>query len=188
MRDLMLRHSLTTALVLLLAAPAAAQTTSPAGGTVPTAAPEDVTTIDAILGALYDVISGPAGQERDWDRFRSLFVPEAKLIPTGFPEASPKATARFITVEGYIESSGPILEERGFFEREIGRVVERFENIAHVFSTYDSRSTADGAVFARGINSIQLMWDGERWWVANIMWRGVGPDAEIPAKYLQKRE
>lgn len=178
----------TVAVALALAAPAAAQTTAPTGGTVPTAAPADVATLDGIIAALYDVISGPAGKARDWDRFRSLFVPEAKLIPTGFPEGSAKAQVRFLSVEDYITGSGPSLEARGFFEREIGRVAERFENIVHVFSTYESRRTRDGDVIQRGINSIQLTWDGERWWVTNVMWRGVGPNVEIPAKYLGGRE
>ena len=178
------RSWLEISIVLALAAPATAQTTSPTGSEVPTAAPEDVATIDGLIAALYDVISGPAGQARDWDRFRSLFLPEGKLIPTAFRDGSAKATANLWTAEDYVELAGSSLEENGFFEAEIGRVEERFENIAHVFSTYDSRRTADGEVFQRGINSIQLMWDGERWWVMNIMWRGVGPEAEIPTKYL----
>ncbi len=180
-----MKHILMAALALALASPARAQTTAPTGGTVPTAAPEDVATVDAIIAALYDVISGPAGQARNWDRFRSLFVPEAKLIPTGVPEGSTQARARFLGVEDYITASGRSLEERGFFEREIGRVSERFENIVHAFSTYESRRTRDGEVIQRGINSIQLTWDGERWWVTNIMWRGVGPNVEIPPKYLR---
>lgn len=164
--------------------PLAAQSASPTGGTVPAARSADVASIDAILGALYEVISGPAGQARDWDRFRSLFVPEARLIPTGVPEGSAQARARVLSVEDYIAQSGPFLEERGFFERELGRVTERFETIAHAFSSYESRWTSDGEVFQRGINSIQLMWDGNRWWVVNILWRGVPPEQEIPEQYL----
>ena len=160
-----------------------AQTATPSGGTAPDADRADVESIDAIIAALYDVISGPAGQERNWDRMRSLFVSEAKLIPTGFPRDGGNARANYMALEDYIERNGPFLVENGFFESEIGRVEERFENIAHVFSTYDSRATKDGDVFARGINSIQLLWDGERWWIANIMWRGVGPEFEIPGKY-----
>ena len=182
-----MRTLYTIALALVLAIPTVGQSTAPTGGAVPAAAPEDVTTIDAILAALYDVISGPAGQARDWDRFRSLFLPEARLIPTSFPEGSARARARVLGVEDYIDGSGPSLEQRGFFESEIGRVTEQFENIAHAFSTYESRATRDGEVFQRGINSIQLMWDGERWWVTNIMWRGVGPDALIPPRYLGGR-
>ena len=174
---------LTTVLLLCFIAPTSAQTASPTGSEAPTAVPEDVATIDAIIAVLYDVISGPAGQARDWDRFRSLFVPEAKLIPTSFPEGSLKATARLWTAEDYVGIAGSSLEEQGFFEIEINRVQEQFENIAHAFSTYESRRTADGDVIQRGINSIQLVWDGERWWVMNIMWRGVGPGAEIPTKY-----
>lgn len=178
---------MTRLIVLLLVAgltPAYGQVTAPTGSPVPEAAPQDVATIDAIMGSLYGVISGPAGEARNWDRFRSLFLPDAKLIPTGVREGSTKARARFMSVEDYIAGSGAFIEERGFFESEIARVVDRFENIAQVFSTYESRWTPEGDVFQRGINSVQLMWDGERWWIVNIMWRGVAPDAVIPPKYL----
>ncbi len=177
---------LTVAFGLMLATPVVAQTVTPTGGTSPTASREDVASVDAIIAALYDVISGPAGEARAWDRFRSLFVADAKLIPTGVRSGESKATARVITVDDYIESSGSTLEERGFFESEIGRVTEQFGNIVHAFSTYDSRWTHDGDVFQRGINSIQLLDDGERWWIVNIMWWGVGPDVEISAEYLKK--
>lgn len=154
----------------------------------PAPRPDDVGSVDAIIGALYDVISGPAGEVRDWERFRSLFVPGARLVPVGPPpddrEAPPRAF--FMSVEDYVERSGPLLEERGFFEREIGRVEERFDHIAHAFSTYESRWSRDGEVFQRGINSIQLLWDGERWWIVHIMWRGVGPDVEIPERYRER--
>ena len=177
---------LTVAFGLMLATPVVAQTVTPTGGMSPTATTEDVASVDAIITALYDAISGPAGEARDWDRFRSLFVADAKLIPTGVRSGESKATARVITVDEYIESSGSTLEERGFFESEIGRVTEQFGNIVHAFSTYDSRWTPEGDVFQRGINSIQLLDDGERWWIVNIMWWGVGPDVEIPAKYRKK--
>ncbi len=180
---------LALAAVLVLAHPATvlAQQTSPTGGEVPPAKASDVQSVDAIIAALYDVISGPAGEKRDWDRFRSLHLPEARLIPTGFPQGSDRARARVMTVNDYVTNSGPFLEERGFFEVEVGRVTERFENIVHAFSTYESRWNPDDAdPFQRGINSIQLMWDGERWWITNIMWRGVGPEFEIPGKYFKK--
>ena len=45
--------------------------------------PKDVASIDAIMKAVYDVISGDAGKLRDWDRFRSLFHKDARLIPSG---------------------------------------------------------------------------------------------------------
>jgi hypothetical protein len=171
---------------LMLAVPASAQTVTPTGAAAPAAAAADVATVDAIIAALYDVISGPAGQARDWNRFRSLFVSEARLVSAGVPRGGTMARARVLSIEDYVEASGPLLEERGFFEREIGRVTERFENMVHAFSTYESRSTADGAVFQRGMNSIQLLHDGERWWIVTVMWWGVGPDFTISEKYLSK--
>ena len=171
--------------ILLLAAPQlSAQTKTPTGGTVPTANPADVSSIDAIIAAIYDVVSGPAGEERDWNRFRSLFDTEARLIPTSPAQDEAEFSAQMWGVEDYIERAGPSLAASGFFEVESKRVMELFENIAHVFSTYESRRTPDGEVFMRGINSIQLMFDGERWWVMNIMWRGVGAEFQIPAMYL----
>jgi len=147
---------------------------------------DDVKSIDAIVAALYDVISGPAGQKRDWDRMRSLFVPGARLIPA---VPSPTgATARVLDVEGYIDRSGATLERNGFFEREIARRMETFGNIAHVFSTYESRHTAaDPSPFARGINSIQLLKDGDRWWVVTVYWDSERAGTAIPAEYLPKK-
>src|SRR4029079_8421731 len=136
----------------------------------------DVASLDSIVAALYDVISGPAGKKRDWDRFRSLFIPGARLIPTG-KRQSGEVASRVITVDDYATANAKLLEENGFFEREVSRRTENFGNIAHVFSTYDSKHKAeDPKPFARGINSIQLMNDGKRWWIVTVFWQGEGPD------------
>ncbi len=174
------RHLVTGSLLFLGATGVAAQ-----GPPIPTASPADVGSVSAILEAVYDVISGPAGEARDWDRMRSLFVPGARLIPTGRTQAG-DARHRVLTLEEYIESSGPFLERNGFFEREIGRVSERYGNIVHAFSAYDSRRTAEDAEpFARGINSFQLWHDGSRWWVVSIFWEAETPENPIPEKYLK---
>lgn len=153
----------------------------------PPAKPEDVESLDAIIAALYDVISGPAGEKRDWDRMRSLFVPDARLVPTGRRQDGSHA-ARVLTVEDYIRVAGPGLEQNGFFEREIGRVAEQYGNIVNLFSTYDSKRTAaDEKPFMRGINSIQAMNDGKRWWIVTVMWEAERPDNPIPDKYLQPK-
>lgn len=166
---------------VLLAAPLSAQ-----DRTAPTARAEDVASIDAIIAALYDVISGPAGQKRDWDRFHSLFVAGARLIPTGRTPQG-QVRHRVITPQEYATTSGAVLEERGFFEREIGRTMERFGNVAHVFSAYDSRNAqSDPQPFARGINSIQLLHDGSRWWVVSIFWDSERADNPIPPQYLNR--
>lgn len=159
------------------------QVAGPVAVTVPAAAPADVASIDAIVAALYDVISGPAGRPRNWARMRSLFIPGGRLMPTGPRQG---ATAmRVLEVNDYIALSGPQLERVGFQERELARRTEQFGHIAHVFSTYEGRSQTDSTV-TRGINSIQLMNDGARWWVVSVFWAAERPDTPLPAKYLRK--
>ena len=144
--------------------------------------PADVASLDAIMRAVYDVISGPAGAKRDWNRMRSLFTSNARLMPL-----APNGL-RSGTVEDYISSSGPMLERDGFFEQEIARTVEQYGDIAHVFSTYQARRTADGPVFMRGINTFQLARHGGRWWVVSIMWQQEAPERPIPPQYLPPTE
>jgi DNA-binding beta-propeller fold protein YncE len=158
---------------------------APSDNNVP-ARPQDVASIDAIISALYDVISGPAGQRRDWDRFRSLFVPGARLIPTGRRQDGMRVL-RVITPDEYATNIGPQLENGGFFEREIGRRTEQFGAVVHVFSAYDSKRTAaDTVPFARGINSIQLFNDSKRWWVVSIFWDSERRDNPIPADIVRR--
>ena len=152
-----------------------------------TANPTDVDSEDAILVALYQSISGPACQRRDWDRFRSLFAPGARLIPTG-PNADRKAVARAETPDEYANAAKIGLEENGFFEHETARTGEMFGAISHAFSTYESRRTAaDEKPFARGINSIQLLNDGSRWWIITVYWQAERPDSPIPPQYLPRK-
>jgi len=173
---------------LAIAAPAAAQAPDTTRRTMPAPRPADVASADAIIAALYDVISGPAGQQRDWDRFRSLLLPEARLIVVGRRDTTTGVSRpRVMTAEQYIAGAGPQLERNGFFEREIAQSSETFGGVTHRFSTYDSKRTAaDPKPFARGINSIQLLNDGRRWWVVTIFWDAERPDNPIPAKYLPR--
>lgn len=151
----------------------------------PEAKPEDVASIDAITKAVYDVISGDAGVKRDWNRFRSLFHPSARLIPT-FKNREGKFMAQAITPEEYITGNSKFLEEKGFHEREIARRVEQYGNIAHVFTTYETKfKLSDEKPFMRGINSVQLFNDGKRWWVLSIAWSAETPETILPEKYLK---
>jgi hypothetical protein len=180
------------ALVIVLAAMAHGQTPTPTPTPQPsplpvsTAEPADVATMDAIVASLYDVISGPPGK-RNWDRFRSLFYPGARLIPTGRRQTG-EAGSRVLTPQDYIDRSAPLLEKNGFFEREISRRTEKFGNIAHLFSTYESRHAKDDAKpFARGINSIQMMNDGKRWWILSVFWQAEDEKNPLPSEYLRTR-
>lgn len=159
-------------------------TPAPTEVSAPPARPADVASIDAIIAALYEVISGPAGQNRDWNRFRSLFTPGARLIVAA-PSREGRVPSRSMSVEEYVTGAGPMLMRDGFWEREIANRVERYGNVAHVFSTYESRRTSpDSAPFSRGINSIQLITNGERWWVVTILWDFERPGNPIPQQYL----
>ena len=172
-------------LLLLGAGPGCpAQGQDPASSPPP-AGPGDVESVDAIVAAVYDVISGPAGEARDWDRWRSLFLPEARLVAVSVTPAG-ETRYRVMTPEDYVSMAGGSLEENGFFESEIGRVQEEFGPVVHLFSAYQSkRSLDDPEPFARGINSFQLMHDGERWWVLTIYWTSERPDLPIPEKYIR---
>ena len=148
----------------------------------------DVESIEAIIAAAYDVISGPAGKRRDWDRQRSLFFPGARLIPTAVEvgRSDVDLAPLILDVEGYIARVEPLFEKSGFYEKEIARRVEQFGQIAHVWSTYESRhDPSDAAPFMRGINSIQLFSDGKRWWILSIYWQHESQRYPLSQKYLQ---
>lgn len=186
------------ALLLALSLPAAAQqsppalTPSPVASTAPAAAEAeaeaeaeaDVTSIDAIVKALYATISGPAGQPRDWNRLRSLFLPEARMMPVG-KRPTGEVRMRMLGVNDYIATSASLIEKNGFDERELARREERFGNIAHVFSTYEARTELE-PIHLRGINTLQLMFDGKRWWIVSLMWQAESADMPLPAAYLPR--
>src|SRR5437879_11993353 len=129
---------------LLCAQNPSKQQSSPPGVTVsptPAAKPSDVASPVAILAAVYDVISGPATQKRDWDRFNSLFYPDARLIRTA-PQKEGGFSATTFTPQGYVDRATLYFEKNGFFEREIARHTERWGNILIDFRNYESSHDA----------------------------------------------
>jgi hypothetical protein len=152
----------------------------------------DVDTVEHLVSSLYDVISGPAGKPRDWDRFRSLFLPDGRLgviradAPAKDNQPARHGDAVFRTPDVYVERNDPYFKTNGFFERGIANRVEEFGNLVQVWSTYESRHTmADSAPFARGINSIQIVRAQGRFWLANVMWDDERPGLTLPEKYLR---
>ena len=146
---------------------------------MPGSTDEDVASIDGIIRALYEVISGPAGAPRDWDRERGLFFPGARLVPTR-PRPEGGAIADAFDVEGYIASRSPMFEKDSFFETEIARSTFAFGNIAHVLSSYELSRAPGEKPFVRGVNSIQLFHDGSRWWVLSMAWDNERPGNPLP--------
>lgn len=160
----------------------------------PKARAEDVQSVDALMAALYDVISGPAGKPRDWDRFRSLFLPEGRLGV--IRHAAPAADGRpahpddvvFLTPDDYVQRDDPFFHANGFFERGIANRVEEFGNLVSVWSTYESRHNAnDAKPFVRGINSLQIVKAQGRYWVASILWDDERSGVTLPDKYLKEK-
>jgi hypothetical protein len=146
---------------------------------VPQAKAADVRSIDAIMVAIYASISGPAGT-REWNRFRSLMLPKGRLTQSIVdPEGRP--AVRQWSVDEFIAETTPLFAAQPFYEKAIVNKVQRFGNIAQVFTSYASRSAPDAKPFQRGINSMQLVYDGKRWWVVSILW-----DIDRPGNALPK--
>ena len=138
----------------------------------------DLAAIDAAIRGVYEVISGPPGQKRDFDRMRSLFAPGATLKAVG-----PKGLHGG-SLEDYIARDKDILEREGFTERELGRRLEVWGGLATAWSSYDGR-TASGSFHERGINSFQLVKIDGKWLVASILWQEETPDNPLPANLIK---
>jgi hypothetical protein len=149
---------------------------------MPEPAHADVASIDAIITAFYDVISGPAGQPRQWRRDSTLYIPEVRFV--SMSKQGQRIVANVMDHAAFARTSDPGMVRNGFFEREIRRVTRRFGNVAQVASTYEFSSTPNGAAQGRGINYINLFWDGRRWWIANAVWDDERPDNPIPPEHL----
>lgn len=164
-------------------AEAAAPNGSPATHEAEPATLDEFAILDNVVAALYGTISGPAGS-RDWERFRQLFFPGARLLRTVvLPEGEVNMSA--MDVQGFIDFADPFLRLHPFYERELFRQVDQFGQIAQLFSTFESsRSPEGGGSLGRGINSVQLWFDGCRWWVMNMLWDDERPGNPIPPEYL----
>lgn len=151
----------------------------------PPANPEDVASVDSIISTYYRAMSGGSGEERQWDRLGSLFLPKARMIACR-PLDKGAADAWVLRIGDYIEFNRVYMQKGGYFEKEVARRVEAFGNIAQVWSTYEARKVADSPEpYSRGIYSFQLLKDGDRWWIVNAFWDYERPDSPIPENYLK---
>lgn len=148
--------------------------------------PEDVATLDGIMKAYYDVVSGAVGSLPDPARDETLHHPKARITMLE-RRADGSATATMITLAEYYQRQGTGPRKEGFFEREVHRVTQRIGSLVHVWSTYESARTPGGAVFSRGINSIQLYWDGKRWWILGWTFDDERHGNRVPAEYLPRK-
>ena len=152
---------------------------------VPAAKSGDVDSIEHIIAATYDVISGPAGGKRDWDRFRSLFLPEGRLTAAGKREKSKAAFIESMSVEDYVKGAGDYFAKEPFYENALVTKTQRYGAIAQAFSSYESHRAPGDKAFERGIKSFELAWDGQRWWVVSIDWDSERSDNPLPAEFAK---
>ena len=145
--------------------------------------PEDVGSIDGMIKAWYDIVTVPKGSRPDWARDHSLYTPETRFLSVG-QDKNGKLRGTIFDHVMYASGAGTGIEEKGFYESEIHRVTQRFGQTVHVMSTYESRRTKDGPVFARGVNSIELFNDGSRWWITYAQWDEERPGNPIPKELL----
>ena len=143
----------------------------------------DVKSVDAIIAAMYDVITGEPNTPRDWNRFKNLFAPEGRMIPTRKNDKG-EVSLKALTPDEYVQLFQPRIPT-GFYERELARKTETFGTVTHAFSTYETKDTKDGAITNRGINSIQLFKDKDRYYIVNIFWCAESMGFALPERYLK---
>jgi len=153
---------------------------------LPKPAPADVASAEAIVASYYDALSGPAGKKRDWNRFLSLFFPNARLLPAEGKGHSGTMPHSFGPSKYLYDTESNMLQE-GYIPKEIARRSESFGKIAHVWSTYEARHAAgDAKPFVRGVTSFELFNDGKRWWIFNVVWQPETTSLTLPAEDLPK--
>ncbi len=148
----------------------------------------DGSSVDAIIAALYECVSHGPEYEPNWTRMRNVFIPVGMIVP---PRKPTEDLFTVLDVDGFRERVQRALaaaKEKGeptsFFEKEVARRLDCFGNVCQAFSTYEARRAPfDQKPFATGINSIQLLNDGQRWWVASITWDTERPGNPIPPEY-----
>jgi len=125
---------------------------------------DNVGTLDGIIKAYYDVVSVKKGEKVSYERDSLLHVPNVRVASAGM-DANGKPYLTYSSLQEYHRSSDAYMEKSGFYEKEIARKVQNIRNIYHVWSSYESRNSPDGRVIAQGVNSIELYFDGKRFWI-----------------------
>lgn len=143
---------------------------------------KDVSTIDGIMKAFYETISGGKGVARQWSRDKTLYISDVRFV--AMREDNGKIGANVMNHAQYVNGSNEFLVTEGFTEREINRTVKKFGNLAHVFSVYEYE-TADKKSKGRGINSVELFFDGKRWWISAVIWDEERENNKITKEFLK---
>jgi hypothetical protein len=166
-------------LITLAAIPKAKQTPHVAVATIEARA-QDVNSIEAIVAASYETISGGVGVPRQWSRDRSLYDPNVRFVSISVDPQSKKIVTHSESHQDFVDSSDAFLMKEGFSERELKHVSKQFGNVATVLSSYEGKVASTGKVVTRGVNIFQLYYDGKRWWILSMVWDQERPDNPLP--------
>jgi hypothetical protein len=146
--------------------------------------PEDVSTIDGMVRAYYEVVSGPADKQREWGRDRTLYIPGIRFLIFR-EDKDGRTSVRTLTHQQFVEESEAAMAGKAFYEREVHRIAHRAGDVVHVLSTAEQKYSPDGPVEGRSIDSLEMYWDGWRWWItsANI-WEVETKAHPLPTEFL----
>lgn len=142
----------------------------------------DVLSIEGITIAALESISGDKGEKRNWQRFRKLFWPTAQL--NAIFHKGDSTWLKVNTIEEFILLAGTWYEDNGFKEYKFKNKIDTFGDLAHVFQSYGA-SLADGKEIERGINSFQLAFVDNRWWIVNLIWDSETGKHKLPKGFLK---
>jgi hypothetical protein len=147
---------------------------------------EDVISIEAIVKASYETISGGVGVPRQWGRDETLFDPNVRFVAVERDPKSGAIVATITTHHEFVDGTDASLVKDGFTERELAHTIQRFGNVATVLSSYEGKNASTGKVVTRGVNIFQLYFDGKRWWILSMVWDQETPANPIPPELLPK--
>ena len=150
------------------------------------ARPEDVASIEAIVKASYETISGGVGVPRQWGRDESLFDPNVRFVSVERDPKSGALVAMITTHQEFVDVADESTVKEGFTERELGHKIERHGNVATVLSSYEGKNASTGKVVTRGVNIFQMYFDGKRWWILSMVWDQETAANPIPPELLPK--
>ena len=146
--------------------------------------PEDVSTIDGMVRAYYEVVSGPAEKKREWGRDATLYVPGIRFLIFR-EDKNGKTSVRTLTHQEFVDESQAAMAGKAFYEREVHRIAHRAGNVAHVFCTAEQAYSPTGPVEGRSIDSLEMYWDGSRWWITNAnIWEVDTKARPLPKEFL----
>ena len=142
-----------------------------------------VKSIKGITDKMLELISVPLGGEPNWDEYRNLFLPTSQKYSLN-PDARPGREVRSMNLEEFIRNVGPLFGRDGFKEVSIGLTFHQYNGVAIAFQAYHAKNLL-GTYEKRGVNTYQLVYKENRWWIVNGLFVNEDPENKIPEEYIK---